>query len=105
MRITGKVISRGGEGLPQNPIYHLGSGYLSPISELSGCGSPSVGELSRTPSRLLTPTLEALCNYSKYDRRNQDPAEHLLCEREKDDQKVIGDSVYDIYPLLSLPVI
>jgi len=42
------------EGLPQNSIYHHGSGYLSLISELSDCRSASGSELSHAPSRLRT---------------------------------------------------
>jgi len=50
------------EGPPQYSVYHLRFWCPSPISELSDCGSASVCELSRAPSRLLTPTLEALYN-------------------------------------------
>jgi len=31
------------------------------------------------------------------------PTKHLLHARKKKDQKVIGDFLYDLYPLMSLP--
>ena len=65
--------------LPGQSMESLGKGYLQPISELSD--GDSVSALSKAPSGMLAPTLEALSNMESM--RNPGHAERLFYERKK----------------------